>query len=114
MNVLYAVLFSFLCVQSRYDAFLEDAAHRCVLECTADGVLTPCDDSITTGCARDPLGDVCPFIYRMNTSSLCEKAAYSSMEKSYGFIELDAAFEVVSRLLACRLSPSGITEHTPK
>lgn len=101
MNVLYAVLFSFLCVPSRYESYLEDAAHRCVLECTADGVLEPCDDIITTACARDPLGDVCPFVYRMETSSLCEKAAYSEMERVSGFIELDAAFDVVSRFLGC-------------
>ena len=101
MNVLYAVLFSFLCTPSRYSSYLEDAAHRCVLECTADGILTPCDDSITTACAHDPLGDVCPFVYRMERASLCEKAAYSEMERVSGFISTDAAFDVVSRFLGC-------------
>ena len=101
MSILYAVLFSFLCVPSRFDAFLEDASHRCILECTADGVVMPCDDSITSECARDPLGDVCPFVYRMETSSLCEKAAYSEMERVSGFISTDAAFDVVSKFIGC-------------
>ena len=101
MSILYAVLFSFLCVPSRFDAFLEDAAHRCILECTADGVVTQCDDSITTECARDPLGDVCAFVYRMDKASLCEKAAYSSDEARHGFISTDAAFKSVARLLGC-------------